>query len=389
MKPVRVAIIGAGGWMGRVHFMGYANIPFIFGNRHALAEIAWLVESDERRLGKLKALAPASKISTDWSQAIHDPSVDLVDICVPDHLHYEIARAALAAGKHIYCEKPFTDTPQQARELAEAAHQKGVVTRIGHNFPKNPVHDIAKELIDSGEIGKIQLVKASQHVDVMADPDAPFMWRCDGKLARTGIVGDTGSHVFSFLHYLVGEVDEVVADCNIFTAKRPKGSGAGYASKAAAATASELVDVTNVDATNLLCRFTCGAMGIADFSRVASGQKFHQSYQIYGTKGGLKYDYDHINRIHFYSPGDVLGGQGYKAIDVGPENATYGSFYPVANFGLGYNEYKLIEIAEVVRSVAKGTPCWPTFSDGLHITQLVEACLESSSRRQWVKVKDL
>ncbi len=387
MDKVRVAVLGACGWMGKVHTMSYQNIPFIFGNDNGVAEVRWLVDGDATLLGKSAALVPGAKTSSNWLDAVNDPDVDLVDICLPDSLHYEVAKAALNAGKHVYCEKPLTNTAPEARELADLAASKGLITRVGHAFPRNPVHDVAKDIIDSGEIGDIKMFRACQHVDVLGDPSAPFMWRADGKLAPTGIVGDTGSHVFSFMDLLVGRVAELIADCNIVTKKRPIVKGFNYGTGAKLTGKEEMAEVTNTDATNLLCRFENGAMGIVDFSRVATGRKFLQTYEIYGTKGSIAYTYDEVNRLRFYTNDDRLGRQGYREIDVGPENKNYGAFLPIPNFALGYNESKMIEVAEVVRSVATKQSMWPTFESGHHIAQIVDACFESSRLRQWVKLK--
>lgn len=387
MKKTRVAVLGACGWMGKVHSMAYQNIPFLFGSDNGTAEVAWLVDGDPKGLAKAAAIIPSARSSTDWRDALADPSVDLVDICLPDQLHYEVAKAALLAGKHVYCEKPLTNTAPEARELADLAKARGRITRVGHAFPRNPIHDVAKSIIDAGEIGDIKMFKASQHVDVLGDPNAPFMWRADGKLAPTGIVGDTGSHVFSFMERLIGRVSELIADCRVVTAKRPVVSGFNYG-KGAELTGNEpMAEVTNPDAANLICHFENGAMGLIDFSRVATGRKFLQTYEIYGTKGSLVYNYDEVNRLRFYSSTDRLGRQGYREIDVGPENTNYAAFLPIPNFALGYNESKMIEVAEVVRSIATGEAMWPTFESGHHIAQIVDACLESSKLRQWVQIR--
>ena len=386
MKKIKVAVLGACGWMGKVHTMSYQNIPFLFGSERGTAEVAWLVDGEPKGLAKAAALVPGARSSVDWRDAVNDPDVDLVDICLPDNLHYEVARAALLAGKHVYCEKPLTNTAPEARELADIAASKKLITRVGHAFPRNPAHDVAKDIIDSGEIGEIKMFRGSQHVDVLGDPMAPFMWRADGKLAPTGIVGDTGSHVFSFMDRLVGRVSELIADNNIVTRKRPVVAGFNYGTGAKLTGNEEMAEVTNPDATNLLCRFENGAMGIVDFSRVATGRKFLQTYEVYGTRGSLAYTYDEINRLRFYTNDDRLGRQGFREIDVGPENANYAAFLPIPNFGLGYNESKAIEVAEVVRSVVSGEPMWPTFENGHHIAQIIDACMESSRLRQWVKL---
>ncbi|MCT4610304.1 MAG: Gfo/Idh/MocA family oxidoreductase [Pelagimonas sp.] len=387
MTVVNVAVLGASGWMGKTHTMAYQTFPHFFGESGGTARVAALVVSNPDAAKDLAFRAPGAKILTDWKEAIADPEIDLIDICLPDSLHYEVAKAALLAGKHVFCEKPLADTAAQARELADIAREKGVITRVGHAFPRNPVHDLAKEIIDSGEIGEITMFKGCQHIDIYGDPMAPYMWRANGDLAPTGIVGDTGTHVFSFMEFLVGKVSSLIADNYIITDKRPILDGLGYGDGAPALTGKEdWGDITNPDGTNIICTFANGARGLVDFSRTATGRKFIQTYEIYGTKGSLAYTYDEVNRLRFYSNDDKVGRRGYREIDVGPEHETFRNFLPLPNFALGYNESKIIEVAEVIKSITTNQPMWPTFETGHHICQIVDACMESSDAKRWIDI---
>lgn len=386
MTEVRVAVLGASGWMGKVHTMAYQTFPHFFGDGGGTARVVALVEANADAAKALAFRAPGAKILSTWQEAVADPDVDLIDICLPDSLHYEVAKAALLAGKHVYCEKPLADTAAQARELADIAREKGLITRVGHAFPRNPVHDLAKEIIEAGEIGEIKLFKACQHVDMYGDPLAPYMWRANGELAPTGIIGDTGSHVFSFMEFLVGKVSSLIADNYIVTDKRPVVKGVGYGEDTVLTGDETWSDITNPDGSNILCSFANGARGLVDFSRVATGRKFMQTYEIYGTKGSLAYTYDEVNRLRFYANNDKVGRRGYREIDVGPEHETYRAFLPLPNFALGYNESKIIEVAEVVRSIVSNRPMWPTFETGHHICQIVDACMESSAQKRWVDI---
>lgn len=386
MTEVRVAVLGASGWMGKVHTMAYQTFPHFMGSSGGTARVVALVAHNADTLLDAELRAPGARIETDWQAVVNDPEIDLIDICLPDNLHYEVAKAALLAGKHVFCEKPLADTAEQARELADIAKAKGLITRVGHAFPRNPVHDLAKDIIESGEIGEITLFKGCQHVDMFADPSAPYMWRTDGKLAPTGIVGDTGSHVFSFMDFLVGRVSSLVADNIIVTNKRPLVSGSNLGQGGKLTGNEDMAEVTNPDATNVLVKFANGASGIVDFSRVAMGRKFRQGYEIYGTKGSIVYDYDEVNRLRFYSNADREGRRGFREIDAGPEHETYRAFLPLPNFALGYNESKIIEAFEVIRSITTNTPAWPSFETGHHICQIVDAVMESSRTRRWVDI---
>ena len=386
VREVKVAVLGASGWMGRVHTMAYQTFPHFFGTDSGSARIVALVVANPEASKALEFRAPGAKILHDWKDAIADPEIDLIDICLPDNLHYEIAKAALLAGKHVYCEKPLADTADEARELADIARKQGAITRVGHAFPRNPVHDMAKEIIQTGEIGEIKLFKGCQHIDIYGDPLAPYMWRANGDLAPTGIIGDTGSHVFSFMDFLVGPVSSLIADNYIVTDKRPVIDGAAFGEQTKLSGSEEWADITNPDGTNILCRFANGARGIIDFSRVATGRKFMQSYEIYGTKGSLAFNYDEVNRLRFYSNDDKIGRRGYREIDVGPENDTFRAFLPLPNLALGYNESKIIEVAEVISSIVSNQPMWPTFETGHHICQIVDACMASSDQKSWIQI---
>lgn len=386
MKKIRVAVLGACGWMGRLHCDIYRNLRRRYGELPADIELSFLVGTTESSVAAAAKELGVGKYGTDWREAISDPDVDLVDICLPDALHYEVAKAALDAGKHVYCEKPFTDDVEQAAELVGLARQRGVITRVGHNFPINPVHRLAKSIIDAGQIGDITMFKFEQHVDSLADPQSPFIWRLDASKAPTGIVGDTGSHVFSFIDFLIGSIDEVNATCPILHRVRPYAMGAKYGSNTVADDGAETRDVTNPDAGFVLLKSKTGAYGSASFSRIATGMRFAQKYEIYGTKGAIHYDYDRLTSLRLFQAEGPTHLQGYRSIDVGPEDSDYAKFLPLPNFGLGFNEVKTIEIAQVIRSICENRPMWPTFDDAIRIVGLVDACLASDRSRRWESV---
>ena len=192
--------------------------------------------------------------------------------------------------------------------------------------------------------------------------------------------------MFSFMDFLVGRVSALIADTFIVTPRRPVVAGLGYGAQAPLAGNEAWADVTNPDGANILCKFANGARGLIDFSRVVTGRKFMQTYEVYGAKGSLSYTYDEVNRLQFYPNDDATGRKGFRQIDVGPENETFRAFLPLPNFALGYNESKIIEAAEVIRSIATGEPMWPTFESGHHICQIVDACMESSRIGRWVSI---
>ena len=115
MTEVKVAVLGASGWMGKVHTMAYQTFPHFFGESGGTARVVALVGGKSSTPQDLAFRAPGAKILTNWQEAVADPDVDLIDICLPDNLHYDVAKAALLAGKHVCCEKPLADTAAQPR----------------------------------------------------------------------------------------------------------------------------------------------------------------------------------------------------------------------------------------------------------------------------------
>ena len=258
--------------------------------------------------------------------------------------------------------------------------------RVRHALQRNPVHDLARKIITSGKIGEIKLFKACKHVDIYGDPLAPHMWRADGTLAPTGIVGDTGTHVFNFMDFLAGRISALIADTFIVTPRRPVVSGLGYGGQAALTGTEALAEVTNPDGAHSVCKFAIGARGLVDFTSVATGRKFQQTCKVYGTKGSLSYTCNGLNRLMFYTNSDATGRKGFRKIDVGPENATFRAFLPLPNFARGYNETKIIEAAKIIRSSTEGQPMWPTFKAGHHFGQIVDACTDRSRLGRWVSI---
>ena len=153
-KRLGIGLIGAG-FIGRAHAFGYHTMPVVFAEAGALPVLKVLCESPKDRAEKLGTELGFPKVTTDWRELIADPEVDIVDICAPSNLHREIALAAIAAGKHLYCEKPVGLSGAESTEIAAAAAKKGIKTQVGFSYVRHPVIGFAKKLIDEGALGKV------------------------------------------------------------------------------------------------------------------------------------------------------------------------------------------------------------------------------------------
>ena len=369
-KPaLNIGLIGTG-FMGTTHVFGFATAPRVFDLPyepvlHTLAD-----RSPELAEGAAVALGFAHA-SDDWRRLIDDPAIDVIDITAPNALHKEMALAAIAAGKHVYCEKPLAPSAAEALEMTEAAEAAGVTTQVGFNYLCNPMLTLAREMIAAGELGEIRGYRGLHAEDYMADPASPWTFRHDP--AGGGALADIGSHALATAEYLLGPITEVMGDCVTLIASRPDGKGG-----------ARPVEVDDLGRAFL--RFASGAQGSIEGNWIATGRKMQHDFEVYGTKGALTFSQERFNELHFYAAGDASGRRGFRRIEAGPEHSPYGLFCVAPGHQLGFNDLKAIEVAGFLRAIAGETPEPFGFRKGLGIQTLVETIQKSSAARQWLRV---
>src|SRR5690606_25676829 len=181
-RKLRIGLIGSG-FIARCHVYGYRTMLSVFPEAAAQPELELVADMTDD-LAKAAAEKFGFRRATgDWRKLVADPAVDIVDICVPSHLHKEMALAAIAAGKHVYCEKPVGLNGGEASEIAAAAARAGVKSLVGYSYLRNPLIAFARKLIQEGAIGEVTHFRGAHNEDYMADPAAPFVWRCDSAIA--------------------------------------------------------------------------------------------------------------------------------------------------------------------------------------------------------------
>jgi predicted dehydrogenase len=387
MRKIGIGLIGAG-WMGKAHTVAYRNVPLVFGPEPAIPRLEMIADINPEWARAAAESLGFARWTADWRTLIDDPQVDVVDITTPNDVHAEIALAALAAGKPVYCEKPLANSAAETRAMAEAAEAAGVTTLVGFNYLKNPAHPFARQLIQAGALGRITLFRGTFDQDVMSDPAFPFTWRADRKLAGSGALGDMGSHTLAFARYLVGDIVEVCGIGETFVRERPIAvSGTGQASRAAAGATMRAVE--NEDVSQFLMRFANGAIGTIGASRIGTGRKMGLGYEIQGTEGALLFTQERMNELKLYRHTDPAGERGYKTLYLAPEYPGYAAFHPIPGNALGYNDQKIIEARELICAIAEGRPAEPDFRFGHEITRVIDAVLRSVAERRWVRIDEI
>ncbi|MFG6176405.1 Gfo/Idh/MocA family protein [Halomonas sp. THAF12] len=374
MADLSFGLIGTG-FMGKAHAIALKAAPTVF-SLPALPVCDLLAEvDDEQAVRKARELGFA-RATGDWRTLVKDPDVDVVDICAPNFLHKEMALAAIAAGKHVYTEKPLALSADDAREMVEAAEQAGVRTLVGFNYIRNSATQLAREIIDSGEIGELIHFRGRHNEDYLADPAKPLDWHTRRGTAGAGALGDVGSHILNMAEYLTGQrIQEVFGQLQTVIPKRPLADGSGG-----------LGDVENDDQAQALLRFDGGLIGNIETSRVATGRKMGLAYTVTGTKGSIVFDQERMSELQLYQREGPEGRQGFRTLLMGPEHPDYAAFSPAPGHGLGYNDQKIIEVRDLIEGIVSGKPLYPDFREAWRVNRMIDAIEASHAQGGWVPV---
>lgn len=354
-RPLRVGLIGTG-FMGEFHARAYRRVEQLTGQQVELAIVA------DVSLGPAQAFAGRWGIdaaTADWQDVIGAAEIDAVDICTPPGLHRAIGLAALAAGKHVYCEKPVGLTASDTAVLADAARAAGVRTLAGFNYRWFPAVQHAAALVRDGALGSLRHVRITFESDWASDPSVPWAWRLERASAGHGALGDVGSHVFDMARLLGGELEAVSGLTRTFVPERTSDSG------------SRTVD--NDDAFDAIGTFANGATGAFHGSRVATGSKVEFRWEVVGERGALRWEVGRLNELRRYETSAGNRDDGFATIFLGPQHDLQASFSPVQGLGLGFEDSKVIELGAFLRSVNDGIDVAPNFSDALAVARILDA----------------
>lgn len=369
-RRLRIGLIGSG-FMGKAHAFGYAAAARVFDLPFEL-ELKSLADITEEAAARAAAALGFAHATADWRALVADPEIDVVNITAPNALHKEMALAAIAAGKHVYCEKPLAPLAADAREMAEAAEARGVKTQVGFNYLCNPMLGLARDMIAAGELGEIRGYRGLHAEDYMADPLGPFTFRHDP--AGGGALADIGSHALATAEFLMapaaGPITRVMGNCVTMIGERPDGKGG-----------TRRVEVDDIGRAFL--EFANGATGSIEGNWIATGRKMQHEFEVYGTKGALAFSQERFNELHFYATDDRKGRQGFRRIEAGPDHPPYGLFCVAPGHQLGFNDLKAIEVAGYLEALADRRPEPFGFRAGLRIQTLVETIHASSRAGAW------
>jgi len=345
-----IGIVGVGGMALWFH------VPAV--QRTGLARVVALCDVSSAALATAAERCPGAQTYSRYEDLLANPAVDAVIIVTSNDMHAPVALAALAAGKHVLCEKPLALTAAQAQEMEQAARASGLISGVNFSYRHDPAVRFIADLLAQGEVGPPTFLTMHYLQGYLSDPQLPASWRRQRRHAGSGVLGDLGSHLIDLARYWVGEISQVAAHTRTFTAQRPDGHGG-------------MAAVDTDDAFSFACDFATGAMGVLASTGNATGHHNHQRVEIYGPLGALIYDNT---------------DQGAITALLGRAAARHGLFGRLA-VPARYRETPDDNVAAFVRGIVAGQPMTPSFTDGLRCQQVLDAALHSAQSGRRVAVE--
>ncbi len=364
MKEIRIAILGHR-FMGRAHSNAWSQAAKFFDLPFKpVLQIA--CGRDEDALNTFADRWGWQETETDWRKVIARDDIDIIDIALPTFLHAETAIAAAEAGKHIFCEKPFSNTSAEAHDMLTAAENAGITHYLNHNYRRCPAITLAKKMIDDGEIGELFHWRGAYQQSWLIDPKHPLDWKLRKATAGAGPLLDLGSHAVDLAHYLVGDFANITCQGKQFTNQRPLAEDS---------TQSGEVEVEC--AALMMCEFANGALGSIETTRYATGQRNRHSFEIYGSKGALSWDMQDMNRLKFFSRNDPPHLAGWRDILVTEPVHKYAKNWWPPGHIIGYEHGFVHAVADFLKAIGDGEGVTPDFKDGVKIMEVLESAKDS------------
>jgi len=376
-KPLNVGMIGYG-FMGRTHSNAYRKVGNFFDLAYepVLQVICGLDEKEAKAFADRWGY---QSYTTDWRKVIDDKNIDIVDICVPNNYHAEIAIAAAQAGKMIICEKPLARTGAEAEPMVQAVEKAGVANLVSFNYRRVPAVTLAKKLIDEGRLGKIFHYRANFLQDWTISSKVPqggmATWRLDVKAAGSGVTGDLLAHCIDTAMWQNGPITSVCGMTETFVKERMH------------AETGKVEPVGIDDACTFFCRFKNGSLGNFESTRYARGHKALYTFEINGEHASIGWDLHDLHRLSYFDHRDDSIVRGWRSIHVSDGDMPYMGHWWVPGLQIGYEHSFVHQVADFLENLAKNQPTSPTFREALATQYVCDAVLASAKNGKWENVK--
>ncbi len=375
-KPLRIGMVGYG-FMGRAHSNAYRRVNNFFDVPYQPVLEAVCARNSEKARAFADQWGYAS-IESDWRKLVERSDIDAVDICTPNNLHHDIAIAAARVGKMILCEKPLSMNTAEGQEMVDAVEKAGVANTVWYNYRRVPAVTLAKQLVDSGRLGRVFHYRANFLQDWTISADLPQggagLWRIDARVAGSGVTGDLLAHCIDTALWLNGPIDKLTAMTETFIKERKH-------------TESGKVEPVEIDdACAFLARFKNGSLAVFESTRYARGHKALYTFEINGADASIAWDLHDLHRLSYFDHRDESIVRGWRSVHVTDGDMPYMGRWWVPGLQIGYEHTFVHQVADFLANLATNQPTSPTFREALETQKVCDAVLASAKSGQWTKV---
>jgi predicted dehydrogenase len=384
MDKIKVGVIGIG-FIGAAHVEALRRLPGI--------EVAAIAHSSDQKAKVKGEGLGIERTFGDHRKLLEIQEIEAVHICTPNHLHYPQTKDALAAGKHVLCEKPLAVTVKEAQDLVRQADSSGLVTAVHHNIRFYPLMSHIRAMIAAGELGKIYAIHGSYLQDWLFY-DTDYSWRLEPEYSgESRAIADIGSHWMDLIEFLTGErIGEVCADlATVYkTRKKPLKPVETFTGKMLKPEDYKEIPINTEDYATVMLHFKGGAKGVFTVSQISAGRKNRVYFEIDGSKQSVAWDSELPNQMwigHRDRPNELL---------LRDPSLVHADSRELIGFPGGHNEgfpdtskqlFKRF-YAAVRAGAPAGEGSYPTFADGLRELELCDTILRSNKKQAWLKVGD-
>ncbi len=375
-KALNIGMIGYG-FMGRAHTNAYRKVNAFFDLDYQPVLKAACAR-DKAKVEDFAARWGYESAETDWKTLVKRDDIDLIDICVPNDLHMEIAVAAAKAGKIVLTEKPLARNTKEGEKMVAAVEKAGVANMVWYNYRRMPAVMLIKQVVDEGLLGRIYHYRANFLQDWTISPDVPQggpgTWRLDLEAAGSGVTGDLIAHCVDTAMWINGGIANLSAMTETFVKKRKH------------AITGKVQPVGIDDAAAVLARFDNGSLGLFESTRYARGHKALYTLEINGEHGSFMWNLHDLNHVQWFDHRIEGRLRGWTSIMVTDGDHPYLGRWWVPGLSIGYEHSFVHQIADFLEGLATGQPASPTFREALETTRVCDAIIKSGKTGKWVSL---
>lgn len=386
VQEIRVAVIGAG-MAGKAHAAGYRTAPTVFSSTLPRIRLVSIADANSGLAEETAARYGFERFDTSWQAIVDAEDIDVVSVVVGNFLHRDIVEALLASGKHVLCEKPLSDTIEDAQAMvatAETAGATGTIARIGLTYRRSPAVAYIRNLIQSGTMGAVLHFSGHYWTDYGSNPNAPISWRYKGPNG-SGALADVGSHLTYLAEFIAGSDFSEVRGGQLSTVitERPRPLGAVVGHEGGAVS-DEFESVDNDDVASFSGDFAGGGTATIQVSRISQGHPNTLGFEVFCQNGSILFDFRHPGQFQIFTLQE--GDSGYRTITLGPDHPYWrgGLAMDAPGVGIGQNEGFVYQARAFLEEVAgipedQSLPRNASLAEGLHNMQLINAVAESTA----------